>query len=178
MIKVPISQQGQAVTYIASNGALYHDGETHILVYVHQRVEQPGLPAIVQEMKPMRVDDTTPIPCVNPDGTALMHTVSRLTGQYVVVEVESVLDDEGQVVQAAYSYTDYSQPLYQEVAQQRTIGEYQAVKWWHWDKRNPEPQPAIEEMIEEGIRRKVGLSAQPYVFVVTPEFVAAFGNDW
>lgn len=173
MIKVPISQQGAALTFIASEGGLYHDGHSHILVYVHQRVEQPGLPAIVQEMKPMRVDDTTPIPCVNPDGTPVMHQVER-----------QAIDEQGNPLywqvtnEDGETYTDYAQPIMEQVQVQRTVGEYTAVKWWHWDRRNPQPQPAIEEMIEEGIRRKVGLSTQPYVFVVTPEFVAAFGDNW
>lgn len=176
MIKVPISQQGAAVTYIASNGALYHDGQTHILVYVHQRVEQPGLPPVVQPLPPMRVDDSTPVPCVYPDNSPVMHSIQRPSGQYEQGSVVHVNPDTGE--QTVSHYTDYARPILEDVQVQRTIGEYSAVKWWHWDRRNPVPQPSIEEMIEEGILRRIGQSANPYHFVVTDEFTQAFGDNW
>jgi len=183
MIKIPISQQGQAITFIASTGRLYHDGEAIILIYVHERVEQPGLAPTVDlnKFKPMQVDDSTRLPAVRrhvaEDGTETFTPIIRQELRQARDEAGNplfwlVTDENGE------TYPDHAHPVLEPVEVPRTVGEYTAVKWWHFSKLNPTARPGIEEMIEEGIRRKLGLSDKAYHFVVTDAFVAAVGDNW
>jgi len=183
MIKIPISQQGQAITFIASPAKLYFDGEANILIHVHERVEQPGMSPTVDlgKYKPMQVDDTTRLPAVHrqvaADGTETFTPITR-------VEMRQARDEAGNLLfwmvtdETGDTYPHHAHPLLEPVEVQRTVGELQAVLWWHFSKLNPEPRPGIEEMIEEGIRRKLGLSDKPYHFVVTDAFVAVYGDNW
>lgn len=165
-IKIPIKEEGLADTYLCSNSKMEHDGYSNIVIHYWQQTEQPGVPTEPGPLRAMTVDDTTRLPAVNPDGTPITHLMRVLTG-YAQVTTGS-----------GETYTDYSQPIYEQQVQQRTLGEYSAVMWWHFDARNPNHQPSIEEMIHEGILRKIRASQSPYHFVVTPEFSAAFGDNW
>lgn len=168
---LPISQQGSAITYIRYDGLYHSVKDRYIIIYNSLLVVQPGIPAIENEQKPFRVDNSTAIPVLDANMVPVMVTVQEPTGQYEMITPPPYMDANNQPIQPP-SYPDYNQPLIASVQKPATIGEYDKLYWEQFDARNPGPADAIEEIVLGGMRRRMGISSDPYVFVQTAAWLA------
>ena len=148
--------QVNPITKVRYDGLWHNAAERNILVYTSLVVEQTGLPVAAVTQPPMRVDDTTMIPVHKPAGTPLSNTVPLMIPDPTsVLEPKPMIPHPTQTVQV---------PV--------TITEYNMLTWMCFDTRNPLPM-AIETIVAEGIRRRLGMSQVPYVFVRTAAWEAA-----
>ena len=145
------------------------------LIRYRQVTATPGLPDNVGPILPMLADNNTSLPVVNTGGSPMMVTQLVHNGQYHTKIITRRIPTEG-IAEANWptveeTVTDYAKPVMVETPVQRKIGEYDAIYWWVFDRRNPE-KVSIEHLIEEGLRRRMGASVQPYVFVATNQWLA------
>ena len=171
-MKLQIKQDGNVKTFIRYMGIIHTPDNRTLHIRYGLSDENPGLPVLEVEQKPMLVDNLTPVPVVDQNGDPVMITTQQPTGNYVMINVGDPIgqDQEGNPIYD--QVPDYSQPIMQNVDVQKTIGEYDAVMWWFWDHRNPTPHSSIEQMIQEGMLRRLGMSQTPYVFTETAEWLA------
>jgi len=160
-MKLLINQSGPVSTFLKYNGLYHNDDEKYIFVYYSIVKEQPGLPTVAEPQQPMRVDNTTRLPIVDAAGNPVTETRTIHNGQYAMVTDNGI-----------ETYPDYNQPIMVNVQVPKKIGEYNAILWWHWDRRNPVRLQSIEQMIEAAMRRRVEMVNPPYVFVQTAAWLA------
>ncbi len=86
-------------------------------------------------------NETYRVPVVDGQGNPVLHTVLRPTGQYKIITPQNGEDAEGNPVYGE-PYADYTQPIMEEVSEQKTVGEFDM-----WFKKIFEPilWPAIKQ---------------------------------
>ena len=152
------------ITKVRYDGLYHNANDRSILVYTSLVVEQAGLPVATTQQQPMRVDDTTPIAVHKPPGTLLSTTQTR-TVPLMVPDIASGIIPAPMV---PHPTETVQEPFLVPV----TISEYDMLTWMCFDTRNPSPM-AIETIVAEGIRRRLGMSQVLYVFVRTAAWEAA-----
>ncbi|MDJ1480267.1 hypothetical protein QNI16_07210 [Cytophagaceae bacterium YF14B1] len=165
-MEIIIKTEGAVKSYCIYNGLYHNRKQNFIHIFYSLADENPGLPFLEVEQKPMLIDNGTPVNVVDSTGNAVMITVSKPTGAYAQA-TDQVTGE---------TYTDYNQPLYANVQEEFKIGEYDAVIWWAFDKRNS-VKFAIESLIEEGMKRRMGMSNTAYQFIITSEWLATLPAD-